>query len=404
MARVRPFHGLRARDDLAARVIAPPYDVPTEAEARAIAEAEPMSFLHVTRPDVDLPLGADLHAPEAYQTARAALDRFRAQGWLQQDAAPGYYLYQQTWQGRSQTGLIALVSAREYVEGRIKKHELTRPDKEQDRVDHIEALDAQTGLVFLAWRAGLLIEERLRGLASQGPAAWEVETEDGVHHRLVPVFDPGEVRAIEEAFLAVPALYIADGHHRAAAAARVAAARVEEEESAWFIAGLFPHTDLRILPYNRLVHDLGGLDPAALEAALDRDFSRVATSNARPPERGSFTCYLGGRWQLLRPRLVPTDPVGRLDVAVLQDRVLGPLLGITDPRRDTRISFVGGIRGEAVLAEAVDRGEAAVAFCMYPTGMDQLLDVADAGLQMPPKSTWFEPKLRSGGVAHLLRT
>lgn len=405
MARIEPFRAVRACDDLAQEVIAPPYDVVSEEEARALTQDKPHSFLHVTRSEVDLAPGTDAHSPEAYQMARANLERFLDQGWLQRDDRPGFYLYRQIWQGREQAGLMAAASVQEYDQGKIRKHELTRPDKEQDRVDHMEALSAQVGLVFLAYRDEQEAVKQAMARARALEPAWQVTTEDGVEHALTPILDPALVQALQEAFAQVETLYIADGHHRSAAASRVCAAHQGVGGSHTFLAGLFPDSELRVLAYNRLVHDLHGHSPEALLEAISQKFEVSPTDQPQPEARGVWTFYLEGQWYRMTARagVVPADPVGRLDVSVLQNNVLEPLLGIQDPRRDTRISFVGGIRGHQALSGAVDQGKAAIAFHLYPTGMDQLFDVADAGELMPPKSTWFEPKLRGGVVARLLQ-
>ncbi len=403
MAQVRPFCGVRPKNDLAATLIAQPYDVPSEAEARALTATNPHSFLHITRPEVDMPLGSDSHAPEAYALAAANFQAFLQRGWLIQDAHPCYYLYTQTWGSHVQTALLALCSVAEYDGGVIKRHELTRPDKEQDRVDHIQALNAQTGLVFLTYRANPKLATLLAD-ASEAPMAWRVTTEDGVEHMLQVVTDPDVVPRLTEAFEGVPALYVADGHHRSAAASRVSAARGGTGEAAWFMAGIFPDDQLKCMAYNRLVRDLNGHTPEALMAAIGEVYDIRPDVAPEPTERGTLTMYLGGRWWGLSPHkgVVPADPVGALDVSVLQNRVLAPLLGIKNPRTDARISFVGGVRGASALSAAVDSGEAAIAFHLFPTGLDQLFSVADADQLMPPKSTWFEPKLRGGVVVHRL--
>lgn len=406
MSDIRPFPGLRARDDLAGRVIALPYDVVSEREARALVAENDHSFLRVTRPEVDLPLGTDPHAPVTYAKARENLDGFRARGWLQQDATPCFYVYAQTWRGRTQVGLMAACSVAEYDQGLIKKHELTRHDKEQDRVDHITALDAQTGLVFLAWRDRYPAARAALAQARILPPAWEVGTEDGVVHALHVVSDPAMVAALQAAFAEVDALYVADGHHRSAAASRVCATRGGLGGSDRFLAGIFPDTELQVLAYNRLVADLHGHSQQELLDAIAEHFELSPGVDPVPQGRGHWTLYLGGgSWIGLRarPGVVPADPVGQLDVSVLQDRVLGPLLGIADPRTDERVSFVGGIRGAHALQVAVDEGRAAIAFHLHPTGMDQLFAVADADRLMPPKSTWFEPKLRGGVVVNPLQ-
>ena len=402
MAEIRPFRGVRPADALAGDLIAPPYDVLDRAEARAILAANPRSFLAVTRADATLPDETDAHSAPVYAAARANLDRMLAQGDVVQDDSPCFYLYSQTWKGRTQTGLMAACSVDEYDRGDIKKHELTRPTKEQDRVDHVSALDAQTGLVFLAFRDRF---EAVRGALAQAAErapAWSVTTDDGVTHALTVVSGATEIAALQQAFAGVPALYIADGHHRSAAASRVAAARKNAGSSGWFLAGIFPDSELQVLAYNRRVRDLAGHTPASFRAAVTERFVMTDTDQAEPPRRGTVTMYLDGQWTLLEPKpgVVPDDPVGALDVAVLQDNVLGPLLGIDNPRTDERIDFVGGIRGAAALTASVDSGAAAVAFHLYPTAMSQLFRVADADRLMPPKSTWFEPKLRGGVVAH----
>jgi uncharacterized protein (DUF1015 family) len=405
MSVVRPFRGVRPDNARAHQIIALPYDVMSRAEARQMVADTPTSFLRVTRSDALLDDSISEHGEVAYSRAKQELESMKAAGLLQQDSTPCFYLYRQTWRGRTQTGLMALASVAEYDADAIKKHELTRPAKEQDRVDHIEALGAQTGLVFLAWRDNATPDCRalLARLADARAPAWTVETSDGVEHSLFVVDVADDVAAIAAAFETVGALYVADGHHRSAAASRVCAARNGAGGSDGFLAGIFPDSELQVLAYNRVVQDLNGHTEAEFLERLAADFVVAPGAPAVPDRRGQFTMRLGGQWYSLVPRdgIVPaSDPVGRLDVAVLQDRVLGPLLGISDPRRDDRIQFVGGIRGAGALEAAVDSGEAAVAFHCYPTGMDQLFDVADAGMLMPPKSTWFEPKLRGGVVVH----
>ena len=405
MAEIRPFCGVRPLDELAAQIIAPPYDVLSEDEARAIAGPNPKSFLHVTRPEVDLPEGSDAHGPAAHQKARENLDAFRDSGWLIQDEQPCFYLYSQTWKGRTQTGLMVACSVQEYDTDEIKRHELTRPDKEQDRVDNMQALDAQPGLVFLAYRdTSSAVREAIK-LAGAIAPAWSVTTDDDVTHSLAVIDNPNLVEQLSAAFGGLESLYIADGHHRSAAASRVAAERGSSGTSGWFLAGLYPDSELEVLAYNRVVRDLNGHTPQAFMKALSEHFVITPTSTARPQRRGRWTMYMTGQWFELAAKdgvVDPDDPVGCLDVAVLQDRVLGPLLGIENPRTDQRIQFVGGIRGHKALSKRVDRGDAMVAFHMFPTGMDQLFNVADAGQLMPPKSTWFEPKLRGGVVLHTI--
>ena len=403
MTTIRPFRGLRPSPSMAAQIIAPPYDTVDEAEARAIVAEHPRSFLHVTRAEVDLPEGSDPHSPAAYAKARENLDAYIQQGWLLQDDTPCLYLYAQTWQGRTQSGLMAVCDTRDYVQNTIKKHELTRPDKEQDRVDHIEGLDAQSGLVFLTFRDQ---SDAVRDALAQAralPVDWQATTDDGVTHALTIISDEALIGRLVDAFGGLDALYIADGHHRSAAAARVAQARGESGSSRWFLAGIFPDSELKIMAYNRLVADLNGHSVEALHDAIGQHFHITSGVAPEPTRRGELTMYLGGLWHALTPRagVVDTsDPVRSLDVSVLQDRVLAPLLGIANPRTDERIRFVGGIRGHQALQAAVDSGKAQVAFHLYPTGLDQLLAVADADQLMPPESTWFEPKLRGGVLLH----
>ncbi len=400
MAKLRPFRGVRPGPGLAAEVVAPPYDVLSEAEARAIFRRQPRSFLQVTRPEVCMPEGSDAHSPAAYERARQNLEAMLADGTLIRDGAPSLYLYGQHMGAHRQLGLMALCSVDEYDAGAIKKHEHTRPDKEQDRVDHMRALGAQVGLVFLTYRQTDDLAALMTWPARE--PAFDVTTEDGVRHILWRLED---TEPLLRAFDQVPALYIADGHHRSAAASRNAAA-VGPQPGAhrWFLAGIFPDDQLQVMAYNRVVSDLSGHEPAALRGAIAEHFAIGPAPGPDPTERGTVHMYLEGRWWALtrRPHLRSEDPVADLDVAVLQERVLAPLLGIADPRRDTRIRFVGGIRGHEALSGPVDRGEAAVAFSLYPTGLDELFRVADAGDVMPPKSTWFEPKLRGGVVVNLL--
>jgi uncharacterized protein (DUF1015 family) len=399
VADVRPFRALRPRDDLAGAVIAPPYDVLTDAEARAIA-AERASFVRVTRSEVDLPAGADAHSHAAYVQARRTLDHFVETGVLVEDEAATYYFYGQTmtspvWGTHSQVGVIAACSVAEYDDGRIAKHEYTRPDKEDDRTHHMDVLDAQVGLVFLAYRPTSALDALTAEITARAPA-WEVTTEDGVVHRLWPA-PADRVEALRAAFAALPRLYIADGHHRSAAASRIHAQR-RSESTAHFVAGLYPADRLQVLPYHRVVKDLAGRNPAAFrQAVADAGFDVLDVQRDRPAAKGEVCMFLDGRWWVLQAsaRISTADPVRGLDVSLLQDHVLGPLLGIDDPRRSERISFVGGIRGTGYL-EAEVRAGAAVAFSLFPTSLDELFAVADAGQVMPPKSTWFEPKLREG--------
>ena len=400
MADVRPFRALRPVNALADQVIAPPYDVLTDSEARSLA-SNPISFVRVTRSEVDLPKGIDPHGEETYQQARKNLDLFRTQGTLMQDERPTYYFYGQVMGEHRQVGVLAAASVEEYDRGAIKKHEYTRPDKEDDRTHHMDVLNAQVGLVFLAYPAQEQLAQLTKRVIASEPQ-WRVTTADGVEHALWPA-PPDTVEPIRAAFGEISSLYIADGHHRSAAASRIHQQRASAH-SAYFLAGLFPDDQLQVMAYNRVVLDLNGETEASFRKLLAEKFVVSETDNPVPASRGAIHMYLGGRWYHMeaRPDVVQMDdPVASLDVAVLQDHVLEPLLGIKDPRRSTRIRFLGGIRGHQALSAAVDEG-AGVAFHLYPTGLDQLFQVADAGQVMPPKSTWFEPKLREGVVIRSL--
>ena len=399
MSRIHPFRGLRPRPDRASEVVAPPYDVLSEDEARAIVQDSPRSFLTVTRPEVNLPPGIDSHSAEVYAAARIALETHIAEGNLEQDEHPCFYLYAQRMGDHRQTALMALCSTDEYDAGTIKKHEFTRPDKEQDRVDHMLALEAQTGLVFLAYRQNAAVQAALQAAVSE--PLFSMTSADGVEHVLSRVSDADSIARLVEAFGGLDALYIADGHHRSAAASRVAAQRPGSNR---FLCGIFPDDQLYCMAYNRLVQDLAGFSPSGLlDAVRTAGFSVTPSEASMPSERGSMTMYLAGAWYLLVPSDVDaSDPVACLDIQVLQERVLAPLLGIEDPRRDTRVGFVGGIRGPQYLQAEVDAGRAAVAFHMFATGLDQLFAVADADRVMPPKSTWFEPKLAGGVLVNRL--
>jgi uncharacterized protein (DUF1015 family) len=401
MSDIRPFRAVRAANAKAARVIAPPYDVMSEAEARALVAANPESFVRVSRPEAVLPEGADSHAPEAYATARREFDAMLSSGLLSRDNTDSYYLYGQKMGAHFQVGLVAAFSVHEYDTNLIKKHEFTRPDKERDRVAHIDATNCQTGMVFLAYRD----QEPLNSLivkGTQGAPEWKVTTEDDVEHTLWRVSDPALVDAITRAAAELPCTYVADGHHRSAAASIVHRERAGMAGGhAYFLAGLFPASTLQILAYNRAVKDLFGHTPASFLAAVGAHFD-ICVAEPVPAGRGQITMYLEKTWYSLTARDVPTDPVQALDVSLLQDRVLRPLLGIDNPRTDKRIDFVGGIRGWQELVKLVDAGTHAVAFHMHPTSLDQLFAVADSGNVMPPKSTWFEPKLRDAVAMHAL--
>jgi len=410
---VKPFRGLRPRADLAAKIPSLPYDVLDSSEARELAHDDPYTFLHVVKAEIDLDPAIDAHDERIYARARENFLAMRRKGWLVRDERPAFYLYRQRMGDHAQTGVVGAASVSDYLEGRIKKHEHTRPDKEDDRTRHADEIGAHAGPVFLAYRGSPAIEALVRDGTRDEPAA-DFVAADGIGHALWVVDDPAAVARFEAAFRELPASYIADGHHRAAAYARVARMRRERASRAAgdqpfdrFLAVHFPAAELRVLDYNRVVRDLHGLEPSEFLRRIGAaGFDLVAPWPAKSPrEEATFGMYLEGVWRLLvaRPGTVnEKDAVKRLDVSVLQELILGPILGVGDPRTDARIAFCGGVRGVAELARLVDSGEHAVAFAMHPTSLEDVMRVADAGAVMPPKSTWFEPKLRSGMVVHLL--
>lgn len=415
MVAVRPFRALRARPDLADRIAALPYDVMDVAEARAMAAGNDVSFLHVTRPEIDLPDDVDPYDDVVYARGRAALDAFVAAGLLVRDQAPTFSVYRQTMGEHQQTGVVGLASVEEYESGVVARHELTRPDKELDRVRHVDALGAQDEPVFLLSARHLGVASVIASVVARRPEV-DVVADDGVGHTVWVVSDPGEVARLEAAFAEIPRLYVADGHHRSAAAARVRELRrrrglgvpatPDEPGHDGFLAVVFAGDELAVLPYHRAVADLAGRTTEQVLDLLGDAFELSAADGPpTPSERHVVGVYLDRAWyrMVLRPgRVDESDPVARLDVSVLQDLVLGPVLHVTNPRTDPRLSFVGGIRGTGELERLVDSGTAAVAFALHPTSVEELVALVDAGQIMPPKSTWFEPKLRSGLVVHVL--
>ncbi|MDK9726497.1 MAG: DUF1015 family protein [Sterolibacteriaceae bacterium MAG5] len=406
MSLIQPFRGLRPTTGNAAAVAAPPYDVLSSEEARVRAAGKPWSFLHISKPEIDLPEGTDLYSPAVYAKAAENLGKMVDAGILARDEQACYYAYRLTMGEHVQTGLVVAASVAAYNANRIKKHEFTRPDKEDDRVRQIEATNAQTGPVLLAYPASAAADALLVRASAGAPEA-DVTADDGIRHTVWVVKDAALIAEITAAFEAMPALYIADGHHRSAAAARVAAARLgdAEKSSDYFLAVVFPHRQMKILDYNRVVKDLNGLSAEDFLARLEKCFLvSPACGAVKPACPGEIGLYLAGRWYRLNidPQLFVKDPVANLDVSLLSTHVLEPILGIADLRRDKRIDFVGGIRGLAELEKRVDSGEMAAAFAMYPTRMDQLMAVADSNQVMPPKSTWFEPKLADGLVSHVI--
>ena len=405
---IRPFTALRPRPEHAAAVAAPPYDVLSSEEARVRAAGKPYSFLHISKAEIDLPEDIDHYAPEVYAKSAENLQKLIDQGILIREAKPCYYAYRLVMGNHVQTGLIAAASVADYDTNRIRKHEFTRPDKEDDRVRQIEALNAQTGPVLLAHPDSDEAEKLIADATAGTPIA-DLTADDGIKHTVWLIDDEATIARISAVVGAMPNLYIADGHHRSAAASRVAAARRGKgrpESAEYFLAVIFPARQMRILDYNRVVRDLNGLSVEAfLKAVGERCTVTPSASPVTPERSGTFGLYLDRRWYHLaiRPELVPADdPVRRLDISVLSEQILEPILGIADLRRDTRIDFVGGIRGLPELERRVNSGEMAVAFAMYPTQLAELMSVADAGQIMPPKSTWFEPKLADGLASHVL--
>ena len=424
MAVFRPFEAVRPTPETAARVAALPYDVMSSAEARVMAADEPLSFLHIDRAEIDLPEGTNPYADEVYETARDNLESLKRRGILFRDTRPGYYIYREIMGERSQAGIVGCASVDEYLNGTIRKHELTVEAKEKDRIRHVDACDANTGMIFLAFRGNASLEKRMRSVMDEEAPLYDFASEDGVVHTVWKVEDETTVALFERAFEKVPCFYIADGHHRTASAVQVGLDRRKahpgctgEEEFNFFLACAFPSSGLSIWDYNRVVHDLAGMSADEFLERLSRSFEvrplphvkgddPYALEAVRPKAVHEIGMYLAGKWYRLTAR--PTayddsDPVSRLDVEILQEKVLTPLLKIKNPRTDKRIEFIGGIRGLGELVRRVDEGCAA-AFAMYPASMEDLMAIADAGRIMPPKSTWFEPKLRSGLFIHELES
>lgn len=411
MAVVKPFICIRPAKEKAAKVASLPYDVYNRKEACAAVAGNPVSFLNIDRAETQFSDDVDTYADCVYEKARELLDTQIAEGVYVTDAGDHYYLYELTMDGRSQTGIVACSSIDDYVNGVVKKHENTREDKELDRIRHVDTVNAQTGPIFLAYRQN----ETLKAIVAEEkakPALYDFVSDDGIRHRVWKINDPAQTEAIEAAFAAIPATYIADGHHRAASAVKVGLKRraenpgyTGEEPFNYFLSVLFPDEELMILPYNRVVKDLNGLSREQFFEAVKEKFEleEIGKEPYAPAEKGTFGMYLDNTWYALKvlPQYKSADPVKGLDVSILQDQLLGPVLGIGDPRTDKRIDFIGGIRGLKELERRVSE-DMEIAFSMYPTSIEELLAVADAGLLMPPKSTWFEPKLRSGLFIHRL--
>ena len=411
MAAVKPFICIRPAKENAAKVASLPYDVYNRKEACAAVAGNPVSFLNIDRAETQFSDDVDTYADCVYEKARELLDTQIAEGVYVTDAGDHYYLYELTMDGRSQTGIVACSSIDDYVNGVVKKHENTREDKELDRIRHVDTVNAQTGPIFLTYRQN----ETLKAIVAEEkakPVLYDFVSDDGIRHRVWKIDDPAQTAAIEAAFAAIPATYIADGHHRAASAVKVGLKRraenpgyTGEEPFNYFLSVLFPDEELMILPYNRVVKDLNGMSREQFFEAVKGKFEleEIGKEPYAPAEKGTFGMYLDNTWYALKvlPQYRSADPVKGLDVSILQDQLLGPVLGIGDPRTDKRIDFIGGIRGLKELERRV-REDMEIAFSMYPTSIKELLAVADAGLLMPPKSTWFEPKLRSGLFIHKL--
>lgn len=406
MPLIRPFAGLRPTPEYAAEVIAPPYDVLNSEEAAALAAGKPWSFLHISKAEIDLPGGTDPYAPAVYAKAAENLQRMVKQGVLMRDKQPHYYVYRLTMGKHVQTGLVAAASVADYDTNRIRKHEYTRPAKEDDRVRQIKALNAQTGPALLAYRSQPKLDALLQKIA-QGKPLYDLKAHDGIGHALWIVENAADTETISRTFDAMDAVYIADGHHRSAAASRIARElnKPADHMSRYFLSVIFPHNQMKILDYNRVITDLNGLSKEQLLDRIERNFKVTKEGKAvSPAKAGEFGMYMSKQWYRLNidPKLIPADPVKKLDVSLLADNLIEPVLGIKDPRTDSRIDFVGGMRGLKELEKRVDSGEMAVAFSMFPTTLSDLMAVADSNQVMPPKSTWFEPKLADGMVSHVL--
>ncbi|MEO6639203.1 MAG: DUF1015 family protein [Ginsengibacter sp.] len=406
MISISPFKALRPQPQFAKQVASRPYDVLSSKEAKVEAEGNPYSFLHITKSEIDLPASTDVHSKEVYEKAKENLDAFINRPILFFESKPCYYIYKLVMNDKEQTGLVCCSSVDDYEKGLVKKHEYTRPEKEEDRINHIKTTKAQTGNVFLAYRSLDAINVIIEKWKSTKSPVYDFVAEDNVQHSIWVISDEKVIDNITEAFKTdVPCTYIADGHHRAASAAKVKYLLADSEDAGCFLTTLFASDQLHILPYNRVVTDLNNLTQEDFLERLNRNFSVQKVAKAYTPEAvHNFGMYLGGSWYKLTALdgTFPTDPVGVLDISILQNNLLDPLLGIKDQRTDKRIDFIGGIRGLDELEKKVNSKEMAVAFSVYPVSIEQLFDIADTDKVMPPKSTWFEPKLRDGLLTHLL--
>lgn len=404
MATIKPFAALRPKPELAGKICELPYDVMSSDEAREMATGNPLSFLHVSKPEIDLSPGTDVYSDAVYAKGAENFQKLISDGALVQDEKPCFYLYRQIMGDHSQVGLVAAASCEEYLKNIIKKHEFTRPDKENDRVRHIESLNSQTGPVFLTYRARPELDDLFAGITGEAPEI-DMTAPDGVRHTSWRISDVRVIERVQSEFAGIDHLYIADGHHRSAAAGRVYESRKGSGESARFLTVIFPHDQMQILAYNRAVMDLNGRVPEEFLTELKKHCVVEPGSADAPAQKHTLGLYLDGSWYRLtfRDELTSVnDPIKTLDVSLLQNHVLGPLLGIDDPRTSKRISFVGGIRGTSELEKLVNSGDYACAFSMYPTSIVDLMEIADEDGIMPPKSTWFEPKLRDAMFCHMI--
>ena len=406
MITITPFNALRPEAQFAKQVASRPYDVLNSKEAKIEAEGNPFSFLHITKSEIDLPATIDIHSTEVYLKAKENLDAFRSRPVLFKESKPCYYIYQLTMDGRDQTGLVCCSSVKDYEKGLIKKHEYTRPEKELDRINHIKITGAQTGNVFLAMRDVENLNQILEKWKTDKSPVYNFTADDGIQHTLWVISDENLIGKITSIFKKeVKATYIADGHHRAASAAKVKAQSPGNMEATSFLTTIFAESQLKILDYNRVVTDLNGLSEKEFLEKLNKNFSiSPVQKRYKPDSEHNFGMYLNKHWYQLTALdgTFSTDPVNILDISILQNNLLEPILGIKDQRTDTRIDFVGGIRGIQELENRVDNGDMKVAFSVYPVSLQQLFDIADSGNVMPPKSTWFEPKLRDGLITHLI--
>ena len=406
MASIQPFRALRPQPELAGQLASRPYDVLNSEEARTEAAGNPISFLHVTKSEIDLPADLDIHSQQVYDQAKENLQRFIKEGVLLQENKPCYYIYQLIMNGRSQTGLVGVSSVQDYQDNIIKKHEFTRPEKEKDRIDHMRTIEAQTGNVFIAYRDVMEINAIINGWKNTNKPVYDFTATDGIQHTVWIVDRELVVNSITRLFeTQVPFTYIADGHHRAASAAKVSKELPGSSSAGYFLTTVFPSSQLAILDYNRVIKDLNGLKTEKFLALLQDDFYiTLSPEPVKPAQLHEFGMYIKGQWYILtaRPGTYTNDPIGVLDVTILSKNILEKLLGIKDQRTDKRIDFIGGIRGMGELEKRVNSDEMKVAFSLYPVTIDQLFDIADSGNVMPPKSTWFEPKLRDGLLTHLL--